>query len=165
MSFKWNVTQFRHVPAFCCRIRWRRADYVTESNPGLQGDDAAYDVKFTVTASGRSLSVVVGLGLRYTIHRCFTASADKSHNVCRWPSFIVSCRSKRLTWVSGGSTSHSTLYRSFRGQCLQARWLNQQRLSTEGSQLATEINFNLTRTTPPCYSMNCSQPTSRLITA
>jgi len=30
--------------------------------------------------------------------------------------------------------------------------------STEGSQLATEIGFNPTRTTPPCYNMNCRQP-------
>jgi len=41
-----------------------------------------------------------------------------------------------VTWVSRGLTSHSTLYRSFRGQFLQARWPNQQRQSTERSQLA-----------------------------
>jgi len=42
-------------------------------------------------------------------------------------------------WVSRCLTSHSTLYRSFRGRFLQARWPNQQRQTTEGSQLATEI--------------------------
>jgi len=30
--------------------------------------------------------------------------------------------------------------------------------STEESQLATEIGFSLTRTTPLCYNMNCRQP-------
>jgi len=60
--------------------------------------------------------------------------------------------------VCRGLTSHSTLCRSFWGQFLQARWPNQQRQSTEGSQLATEIGFNPTRTTPPCYNM------ARLIT-
>jgi len=44
--------------------------------------------------------------------------------------------------VSRGVTSHSTLYRSFRGRFLQARWPNQQRQSTEGSQWATEIGFS-----------------------
>jgi len=34
--------------------------------------------------------------------------------------------------VSKGLLSHSTLYRSFRGQFLQARWPNQQRQSTKG---------------------------------
>jgi len=43
---------------------------------------------------------------------------------------------------------------SFRGRFLQAKWPNQQRQSTEGSQLATEIGFSPTRTTPPCYNMN-----------
>jgi len=33
-------------------------------------------------------------------------------------------------WVSRGLTSHSTLYRSFRGRFLQARWPNQQHPST-----------------------------------
>jgi len=64
-------------------------------------------------------------------------------------------------WVSRGLTSHSThysLYRSFRGRFLQVRWPNQQCKSTEGSQLATEIGFNPTRTTPLCYNMNCRQP-------
>jgi len=55
-------------------------------------------------------------------------------------------------WVS--LTSHSTLYRSFRGRFVQARWPNQQRQSTERSQLATEIGFSSTRTTPLCYNMN-----------
>jgi len=58
---------------------------------------------------------------------------------------------------SRGSTSHSTLYRSFRGLFLQVRWPNQQRQSTEGSQLATEIGFSPTRITPPRYNMNCRQ--------
>jgi len=35
---------------------------------------------------------------------------------------------------------------------------NQQCESTEGSQLATDIGFSPTRTTPPCYNMNCRQP-------
>jgi len=61
-------------------------------------------------------------------------------------------------WVSRGLTSHSTLYRSFRGRFLQDRWPNQQRPSTEGSQLATEIGFSPTRTTPLCYNINCRQP-------
>jgi len=39
----------------------------------------------------------------------------------------------KLDWLSRGLTSHSTLYRSFRGRFLQARWPNQQRQSTEGS--------------------------------
>jgi len=63
-----------------------------------------------------------------------------------------------LEWVSRGLTSHSTVYRSFRGQFLQDRWPNQQRQSTVGSQLAAEIGFNPTRTTPLCYNMNCRQP-------
>jgi len=44
------------------------------------------------------------------------------------------------------------------GTILQVRWPNQQRQSTEGSQLATEISFSPSRTTPPCYNMNCRQP-------
>jgi len=59
----------------------------------------------------------------------------------------------RCGWVSRGLTSHSTLYRSFRGRFLQARWPNQHRQSTEGSQLAAEIGFSPTRTTPLCYNM------------
>jgi len=58
--------------------------------------------------------------------------------------------------------SHSVIYRSFRGrfyrQVKSLRWPNQQRESTEGSQLAAEIGFNFTRTTPMCYHMNCRQP-------
>jgi len=50
-------------------------------------------------------------------------------------------------WVSRSLTSHSTLYRSFRGRFLQTRWPNQQRQSTE-------IGFSPTRTTPLCYNMN-----------
>jgi len=65
---------------------------------------------------------------------------------------------KPFKWVSRGLTSHSTLYRSFRGRFLHVRRPNQQRQSTEGSQLATEIGFNPTWTTPPCYNMNCRQP-------
>jgi len=61
-------------------------------------------------------------------------------------------------WVSRGLKYHSTLYRSFRGRFLPARRPNQQCQSTEGSQSATEIGFNPTRTTPLCYNMNCSQP-------
>jgi len=61
-------------------------------------------------------------------------------------------------WVWVSLTSHSTLYRSFRGRFLQVRWPSQQRQSTEGSQLATEISLNPTRTTPLCYNMNCRQP-------
>jgi len=57
-------------------------------------------------------------------------------------------------WVSRGLTSHSTHYRSFRGRFLQVRWPNQQRQSTKESQLATEIGFSPTRTTPLCYNMN-----------
>jgi len=45
-------------------------------------------------------------------------------------------------WVSRGLTSHSTLYRSFRGRFSRSRWPNQQRQSTEGGQLVTEIGFN-----------------------
>jgi len=56
-------------------------------------------------------------------------------------------------WVSTGLTFYSTLYMSFQGRFLQARWPNQQCQSTEGSQLATEISLNPTRTTPLCYSM------------
>jgi len=61
-------------------------------------------------------------------------------------------------WLSRGLTSHSTLYRSFRGQFLQVRWPNQQFQSTEGSRLASEIGFKPTRTTPLCYNLNCRQP-------
>jgi len=60
-------------------------------------------------------------------------------------------RSAEDRYMSRGLTSHSTLYRSFRGRY-------QQRQSTEGSQLATEIGFSPTRTTPLCYNMNCRQP-------
>jgi len=60
--------------------------------------------------------------------------------------------------MSRGLTSHSTLYRSFRGQFLDVRWPNQQRKRTEESQLATEIGFSPIRTIPPCYNMNCRQP-------
>jgi len=42
-------------------------------------------------------------------------------------------RSISRAWVSRGLTSHSTLYRSFQGRFLQARWPNQQRQSTDGS--------------------------------
>jgi len=48
----------------------------------------------------------------------------------------------RDLWVSRGSTSHSTLYRSFRWRFLQVRWPNIQRQSTEESQLVTEIGFS-----------------------
>jgi len=61
-------------------------------------------------------------------------------------------------WVCRGLMSHLTLHSSFRGQFLQVRWPNKQSQSTERSQLATEISFNHTRTTPPCYNMNCRQP-------
>jgi len=62
-------------------------------------------------------------------------------------------------WVMRrGLTSHSTLYRSFRGRFLQVIWPSPQRQSTEGSQSTTEIGFNPTRTTPLCYNMNCKQP-------
>jgi len=60
--------------------------------------------------------------------------------------------------MSRSLTSHSTLYKSFRGRFLQVRWPNQQRQSTEGSQFATEISLNPTRTTPPCYNINFRQP-------
>jgi len=63
---------------------------------------------------------------------------------------------RKISKKSKCLTSHLTLYRSFLGRFLQARWPNQQRQSTERSQLATEINP--TRTTPPCYSINCRQP-------
>jgi len=59
-----------------------------------------------------------------------------------------------IDWLSRGLTSYSTLYRSFRGRFLQARWPNQQRQSTEGRQWATQISFSPTRTTPLCYNMN-----------
>jgi len=51
---------------------------------------------------------------------------------------VIDCLEKpcQSGWVSRGLTSHSTLYRSLRGRFLQARWPNQQRQSTEGSQLA-----------------------------
>jgi len=65
---------------------------------------------------------------------------------------------KPQKWLSRGLTSHSTLYRSVWERFLQVRWPNQQRQSTEGSQLATEIGFNPTRTTQPCYSIHCRQP-------
>jgi len=61
-------------------------------------------------------------------------------------------------WVSKSLTSHSTLYRSFQGRFAQARWPNHQCQSTEGSQMAAGISFNLTRTTPLCYNMNYRQP-------
>jgi len=75
--------------------------------------------------------------------------------------FIIQSRrpspaSKVKQWVS--LMSHLTLYRSFRGWFLQARSPNQQRQSTEGSQLTTKIGFCPTRTTPPCYNMNHSAP-------
>jgi len=60
-------------------------------------------------------------------------------------------------WLCRGLTSHSTLYRSLQERLLQVRWPNQQHHSTEGSQLATEISFSPTRTTPLCYNMNCTQ--------
>jgi len=60
-------------------------------------------------------------------------------------------------WVSGGLTFHSTLYRSLRSRFFQTRWPDQQRQSTEGSQLATGVGFNLTLATPPYYNMNCRQ--------
>jgi len=58
-------------------------------------------------------------------------------------------------------TSHSILYRLFRGRFLQVSRPNQQCESTEGSQLATGIGFSPTRTTPLCYNINCTQPTHR----
>jgi len=57
-------------------------------------------------------------------------------------------------WVSRSLTSHSTLYKSFRGRFLQVRWPNKQCQITEESQSATEIGFSPTRTTPLCYNMN-----------
>jgi len=60
--------------------------------------------------------------------------------------------------VSRGLTSHSTLYRSFWGRFLQARWPNQQRQSTEGGQLAAEVDINPTRTTQLCYNIDSRQP-------
>jgi len=72
-----------------------------------------------------------------------------------WSNFNLLERYKHgRLWVSRGLMSHSTLYRSFRGRFLQARWPNRQRHSTEGSQLATEIGFSPARTTPLCYNMN-----------
>jgi len=83
----------------------------------------------------------------------FRAEKDRSrrfliHKFCCW------VWTRASEWVSRGLTSHSTLYRSFRGRFLHARWPNQQCKSTEGSQLATEIGFSPTRTTPLCYNMN-----------
>jgi len=47
---------------------------------------------------------------------------------------------------------HSTHYTSFRGRFLQAICPNQQCQSTEGNQLLSRSDLNLTRTTPPCYN-------------
>jgi len=66
-------------------------------------------------------------------------------------------------WVSRGLTSHSTLYRSFQGLFLQARWPNQQCQSTEGNQVATEICFNPTRTTQTdSLTVTIKKPSLRL---
>jgi len=48
---------------------------------------------------------------------------------------LKTCSVSLYEWVSRGLTSHSTLYRSLRGQFLHTRWPNQQRQSTEGSQM------------------------------
>jgi len=50
-------------------------------------------------------------------------------------------------------TSHSTLYRSFRGRFLQARWPNQQRESTEGSQLCYKIHRVSKNRTPMIFGI------------
>jgi len=92
--------------------------------------------------------------LRITKYHCTTMVKSPGF----WSNYCYRCRKKNCRWVSRGLTSHSTLYRSFRGRFLQARWPNQQRQSAEGSQFATEIVFSPTRTTPLCYNMNCRQP-------
>jgi len=56
--------------------------------------------------------------------------------------------------MTRGLTAHTTFW----GRFLHVRWPNQQCRNTEGSQLANEIGFNPTRTTPLCYNMNCRQP-------
>jgi len=46
--------------------------------------------------------------------------------------------------VSKGLTSHSTLYRSFRGRLLQGRWPNQQHKSTAEASCSSKSDFNPT---------------------
>jgi len=60
----------------------------------------------------------------------------------------------RVWW---GLKSHSTLYRSFQWRFWQVALPNQQRQSSKGSQLATEMSVSPTGTTPPCYNINCRQ--------
>jgi len=112
--------------------------------------DEEEDPKSTGTLSRREQSPI-----RYDNNAtcCKYRSRMTEKSTTTWFSVSVNCE-----WVSRGLTSNSTLYRSFWGRFLQVRWPNQQRQSNEGSQLAAEINFNPTRTTPLCYNMNCRQP-------
>jgi len=75
--------------------------------------------------------------------RAYTEKNARIAVSLRWHQTTVTsgvCHSTR-EWVSRGLTSHSTLYRSFRGRFLQVSWPNQQCKSTEGIQLATEKDF------------------------
>jgi len=65
-----------------------------------------------------------------------TTSRAVSRDANHWATESAKTNYMRVTrltvwcmngWVSRGLTSHSTLYRSFRGRFLQARWPNQQR--------------------------------------
>jgi len=60
-------------------------------------------------------------------------------------------------WVMNrGLTSHSTLYRSFRGRFLQVRWPNQQCKSTEGQFWRTICNILYHRRS--CYEHDMTRP-------
>jgi len=63
-------------------------------------------------------------------------------SVCSWrPNYSAELLKhqhsffKSSEWVSRGLTFYSTQYSSFRGRLLRTRWFNQQRQSTEASQI------------------------------
>jgi len=90
----------------------------------------------------------------HALERVYIPSDCELVAVCK----VTHKKHHTVKWVCRGLTSHSTLYRSFRGRFLHAGRPNQQCQSTEGSQLATEISFNTSRITQQCYRMNSRQP-------
>jgi len=73
-----------------------------------------------------------------------TLQSDRFHErcYCHYRNFMSMLETLLIRggWVKS-LTSHSTLYRSFRGRFLQDGWPNQQRQSTEGSQLVVEVKL------------------------
>jgi len=82
--------------------------------------------------SATKLPVINYCNLLHTLMQRNKANCEKVR--------ISTCKHflSKSEWMCRGLMYHSTLYRSFQGRFLQARWPNQQRQVTEGSQSDTD---------------------------